>query len=44
VRAAEKALGREPVERFQQDLLDTWGNPEHRRVIRFPLSLRVGRM
>jgi SAM-dependent methyltransferase len=44
VRGAEKALGREPIERFQSDLLRAWGDPEQRRTIRFPLSLRVGRL
>jgi hypothetical protein len=44
VRGAEKALGREPIERFRRDLFDAWGDPEQRRTIRFPLSLRVGRL
>ncbi len=44
VRAAEKALGREPVEQFKRDLLKAWGDPEKRRIIRFPLSLRVARL
>lgn len=43
VRGAEKVLGREPIERFQRELLKAWGEPERRRTIRFPLSLRVGR-
>ncbi len=44
VRQAEKALGRAPVEEFQRNLLERWGDPERRRTIRFPLSLRVGRI
>jgi len=44
VREAEKALGREPIQAFRRDLLDAWGDPECRRTIRFPLSLRVGRI
>jgi SAM-dependent methyltransferase len=44
VRGAEKALGREPIERFKLDLTKAWGDPERRRTIRFPLSLRVGRL
>jgi SAM-dependent methyltransferase len=43
-REAEKVLGREPMERFRRDLLEAWGEPGRRRTIRFPLSLRVGRM
>jgi SAM-dependent methyltransferase len=44
VRGAEKALGREPVERFQRDLITAWEDPERPRTIRFPLSLRVARL
>jgi SAM-dependent methyltransferase len=44
VREAEKALGREPVETFRHALLQAWGDPEQKRSIRFPLSLRVGRL
>lgn len=44
VREAEKALGRGPSEGFRHDLLAAWGDPERRRTIRFPLSLRVGRI
>jgi SAM-dependent methyltransferase len=44
VRQAEKALGREPVERFRQELAQAWGEPQMRRTVRFPLSLRVGRV
>jgi len=44
VRGLEKAQGRQPLERFQRELRARWGEQQHRRIIRFPLSLRVGRM
>ncbi|QFU17324.1 class I SAM-dependent methyltransferase [Microvirga thermotolerans] len=44
VRAAEKALGREPIDAFARDLVAAWGDPERRRTIRFPLSFRIGRV
>ncbi|MXQ11798.1 class I SAM-dependent methyltransferase [Microvirga makkahensis] len=44
VRGLEKAQGREPLGQFRRELLAQWGEPQRRRVIRFPLSLRVGRM
>jgi hypothetical protein len=44
VRAAERALGRSPVQDFERDLLGVWGDPQARRPFRFPLSLRVGWM
>ncbi|MGO4573862.1 class I SAM-dependent methyltransferase [Microvirga sp. 2TAF3] len=44
VRGTEKALGREPVESFQRELVKAWGDPERRRAIRFPLSFRIGRI
>ncbi len=44
VRGAEKALGRAPIEAFRRSLMQAWGDPDRRRTIRFPLSLRVGRM
>jgi ubiquinone/menaquinone biosynthesis C-methylase UbiE len=44
VRAAEKVLGRKPMEVFRHDLMEAWGDPERRRTIRFPLSLRIGRI
>ena len=43
VKAAEKALGRAPVERFQRELAAAWGDLATRRTLRFPLSLRAGR-
>jgi SAM-dependent methyltransferase len=44
VRNAEKALGREPYERFSADLTVAWGDPARRQTIRWPLSLRIGRV
>jgi len=44
VRAAEKVLGRGPIEAFRRTLLEAWGDPDHRRTIRFPLSFRIGRI
>ena len=44
VRGLEKAHGRAPVEEFHRDLQAAWGDPERARIVRFPLSMRVGRM
>lgn len=44
VREAEKALGHSPVAALERDLAQAWGDPQRRRTIRFPLSLRVGRV
>jgi SAM-dependent methyltransferase len=44
VRELEKAQGRQPVDQFQRELRALWGEPQRRRTIRFPLSLRVGRI
>jgi SAM-dependent methyltransferase len=44
VRGAEKALGRSPIAEFERDLHQAWGDPQRSRTIRFPLSLRVGRV
>jgi SAM-dependent methyltransferase len=44
VRHAEKALGYSPIEAFARDLEAAWGDTQVRRVMRFPLSLRVGRI
>ncbi|WP_210485139.1 class I SAM-dependent methyltransferase [Microvirga antarctica] len=43
-RALEKAVGHGPVEAFSRDLSAAWGDVDHRRLIRFPLSFRVGRV
>lgn len=44
VREAEKAVGRGPMSDFADALARVWGTPDHRREIRWPLSLRVGRV
>ncbi len=44
VRNAEKALGREPYERFSAALSEAWGDPARRQTIRWPLNLRIGRV
>lgn len=42
VKAAEKALGLNPVEHFRDELRKEWGDEEVRRRVTWPLSLRVG--
>lgn len=44
VRRAERALGRSPVPAARAALARVWGEPGTRRTVRFPLSLRVGRV
>ena len=44
VRQAEKAVGRGPIDAAQAALARAWGDPEARRAVRWPLSLRVGRL
>ena len=44
MRAAERSLGRKPIESFRAALTQAWGDPLRRAVIRWPLSLRVGRI
>lgn len=44
VRQAEKALGRAPYDSFAAALRAAWGDPDAPREIRWPLSLRVGRV
>lgn len=43
MRKMKAALGYEPDERFCKDIAAAWGDPEVRREIRWPLSMRVGR-
>lgn len=43
VKAAEKTLGRAPVEAFRTEVAAVWPEADERRLIRFPLSGRVGR-
>ncbi len=44
VRALEAARGREPIEAFRGALAAAWGDPRTRRLVRWPLSLRIGRL
>lgn len=44
VREAEKVVGREPLVAFTRALARVWGAPDRRRGIRWPLSMRVGRL
>ena len=44
VKAAEKALGSNPVECFADELRQNWGNPEALRRVTWPLSIRAGRI
>lgn len=44
VRQLEQAQGRGPMEDFAGRLAAAWGDPEQRREIRWPLSLRVARL
>jgi SAM-dependent methyltransferase len=43
-REAEKKVGRAPLDDFGRDLLAVWGDPEVRRTVRWPISMRVGRV
>jgi SAM-dependent methyltransferase len=44
VREMEKVEGRTPVEAFRAALTAQWGDPDTRRLVRWPLSLRAGRV
>jgi SAM-dependent methyltransferase len=44
VRAIEKAEGRAPIEAFRRSLASVWGAEASARPVRWPLSLRVGRL
>lgn len=44
VRAAERALGQDPLAALRAELAQVWGELETRRIVRWPLSLRVGRV
>lgn len=44
VSTAERVAGREPVDRFRAELTRIWGPPATKRIIRWPLSQRVGRV
>jgi len=42
LREAEKVIGYGPIGAFRAELAAVWGNPETRRGVCWPLSLRVG--
>jgi SAM-dependent methyltransferase len=42
--ALRQVKGEEPVEQFRRDLAEVWGSKETVRVIRWPLSMRMGRV
>jgi SAM-dependent methyltransferase len=42
VTAAQKALGNHPVDQFEQTLRKEWSDPDRRRRVTWPLSVRVG--
>jgi len=44
LRAAEKTLGRAPIDTFREQLSGIWGDPASTRQISWPISLRVGRI
>ncbi|MDR2249737.1 class I SAM-dependent methyltransferase [Acinetobacter sp.] len=44
VKEAQKILGHNPVEQFREELLPEWGNPETKKKITWPLSIRAGRV
>jgi SAM-dependent methyltransferase len=44
VQGLEKAEGRAPIETFEADLGRAWGPADARRPVRWPLSMRVGRL
>lgn len=42
VKAATNALGVNPTETLRDALLSKWGNPENKKKISWPLSMRIG--
>ena len=44
VRALETASGRAPITAFHDAIAAAWGDPDAHRTIRWPLSLRAGRV
>jgi SAM-dependent methyltransferase len=44
VKEAEKVLGAAPMDTLTRELATTWGDPETRRTITWPLSIRAGRV
>lgn len=44
VKAATRALGRNPLQEFAEEIAPLWGDPERERRIRWPLTVRLGRV
>ncbi|MHA6194315.1 class I SAM-dependent methyltransferase [Pseudomonas wadenswilerensis] len=44
VKAAERALGGNPVDTVAQQLAEEWGDPQARRLVTWPLTIRAGRI
>jgi len=44
VKAAERALGSNPVDTVAQQLAEEWGDPQSRRRVTWPLTIRAGRI
>ena len=44
VKAAERALGSNPVDIVAQQLAEEWGDPQSRRRVTWPLTIRAGRI
>ncbi|MBY6262900.1 class I SAM-dependent methyltransferase [Azospirillum sp. 412522] len=44
VKAAARALGRNPLEAFAEEIAPLWGDAETERRIRWPLTVRLGRV
>ncbi len=44
VRALEAAEGKAPIDELRQELAEAWGPPADRRLIEWPLAVRVGRV
>lgn len=39
-----EAIGSDPIEKLSRELAPMWGDPNQRRVIGWPLSVRAGRL
>ena len=42
VREAEKTLGQAPINNLRTELSRVWGDPEAKKIIRWPLNFRIG--
>jgi hypothetical protein len=41
--ALARAKGRAQIDAFREEVSNAWGNPNSRRTVRWPLSMRLGR-